>query len=64
MQATKAVVKKVKMATKKVQSTKVKKATIARNNAKKTLIKIICKKRELNKMHDMGTVTQGDEGCI
>ena len=56
--------KKVKIATKKVQSTKIKKVATARDNIKRTLTKTICKKEELNKMPDIGTVTQRDEGYI
>ncbi len=63
---TKAAVKKVKTATEKVQSTKVKKAeaATARDNAKRTLTKTTRKKGELNEMPDTGTATQGDEGRI
>ena len=62
-QATKAAVKKVKTATEKVQSTKVKKAATARDNAKRTLTtKTRRKKGELNEMPNTGTATQGDGG--
>ncbi len=64
MQATKVVVKKVKIVTKKVQSTKVKKLAILQNNIKKTLIKTINKKKELNKMPDISITTQRNEGYI
>ncbi len=57
-------VKKVKKATEKVQSIKVKKAATAQDNAKKTLTKTTHKKGELNEMLDTGTTTQGDEDCI
>lgn len=67
MQATKIVVKTVKMVIDKVQSTKVKKAATIRDNTKKTLPikrkKIICKKRELYKIPKIGITTQRDEGC-
>ena len=56
--------KKVKTATEKVQSTKVKKAATARDNAKKIFTKTIRKKEKLNKMPDIGTATQEDKGCI
>ncbi len=63
-QVTKAAVKKVKTATEKVQSTKVKKVTTTRDNAKKTPTKTTHKKGELNEMPDTGTATQGDSGRI
>ena len=55
--------KKVKMVIEKVQSTKVKKAAIARDNVKKTLItRTRRKKGELNEMPDIGMAIQGDGG--
>ncbi len=52
----------------KAQSTKVKKAAITRDNAKRTLIKKgdkgISKKGELNETPNTRTATQGDEGQI
>ncbi len=64
MEATKAVMKKVKTTTKKIQSTKVKKAATAQDNAKKTLTKTIHKNRELNEMLNTGMAIQKDENCI
>ena len=57
MQATNTVVKKVKTVTEKVHSTKVKKAKTAWDNVKRTLTKIIHKKRKLNEMPDTDTAT-------
>lgn len=65
MQATKAAVKKVKMATEKAQSTQIKKAATTQDNAKRTFTKKEEKttsiKRVLNEMPDKETTTQGDE---
>ncbi len=67
-QATKAVVKRVKMAAKKALSTKVKKAATIWDNVKRTLIKkgdkIISKKGELNETPNTGMATQEDESWI
>ena len=57
MRATKAVVIKVQTAREKVQSTKVKNATIVRDNAKTTFIKTTHKNRELNKIPDIDITT-------
>lgn len=64
MQATKAAVKRVKIAIEKIQSTKVKKAATIQDNTKKTFTKTTCKKGELNEMPNTGTAIQGDGGHI
>lgn len=62
-QATKVAMKKVKTATEKVQSPKVKKAETIWNNVKRTLTKTIRKKKELNKIPDIDTATRKNEGA-
>lgn len=61
-------VKKVKTAIKKAQFTKIKKATTIQDNTKKILTKkgekVINKKKELNKIPNISTATQGDESHI
>lgn len=56
------------MTTEKTQFTKVRKTATTRDNARRTLIKkrkkTIIKKTELNKIPDLSTAVEGDEGCI
>lgn len=57
-------IKKVKIIIKKVQSTKVTKVVIAKDNTKRTLIKTTYKKEELNEIPNKSTAILKEESHL